>query len=70
MCCWLTDALTTALMKSQSEDAHSNMINLLKMLVSITEDLKGPSLIRELVFELMTRVVRKTRCLLKLNTNV
>ena len=69
VCCWLADVLTTALMKSKLEDAHEKMVNILKIIIEVTNKLResGPSLFKEIIFDLLTRIIKKTRNLLKLN---
>ena len=66
-CCWLADSLTTALMKSRAEDAHKKVLAILKIVVTVATELKEPTMLRELIFNLLTRIVRKVRYLLSSN---
>ena len=63
----MADALTTAFMLSKKKTAHEHLKRVLKILEQMTIALKGPNMLREILFELMTRVIRKARFLLKLN---
>jgi hypothetical protein len=67
VCCWLADALTTALMKSKRADAHKNMLDILNILAIVCAEVTEPTLLREHIFDLMTRILHKTKYLLQTN---
>jgi hypothetical protein len=69
VCCWLADTLTSALVESQAEDSHQKMQDIMSILVEVAKELHHPSLLGEIIFNLLTRIVKKTRVLLKLNKN-
>lgn len=64
ICCWLADALTTALMKSDSDDSHKKMLAVLNLLVRLSQPLRksGPTIVRESFFDLLSKMVWKIRC--------
>ena len=69
ICCWLADSLTTALMKSGAADAHEKMLAILKLIAEVSTQLQNscPSILNEVIFDLLTRIIHKIRSQLILN---
>lgn len=67
MCCWLTEVLTSTLLKDGQQSAPKYVLEvlnkLISALISFYLDSKAPTVLKSVILKLLARLMNKLRCL-------
>jgi predicted DNA-binding ribbon-helix-helix protein len=62
-CCWLIDTLSTILAKQEDGRWTEKINQLLKTTINLSQEIKGPTIIKQMLYKLSTRLSRKIKLL-------
>ncbi|CDW79829.1 hect domain and rcc1-like domain-containing protein [Stylonychia lemnae] len=70
--CWLTETITNVLLQNALKSQKFTIEIYSKLIASLTifyQDAKAPSMLKSMIFRLLTRIIRKLRYIYQLNPN-
>jgi hypothetical protein len=65
--CWLIDTLTSLLIKTDDMKFFPKINQLLKTAMKLSQEIKGPNIIKQMLYKLDTRMVRKIKYMIRSN---
>jgi hypothetical protein len=64
-CCWMIDTLSSVLIRFNDLKWMPKINELLKIVLKLSQEIKGPSIIKQMLYMLSNRLVRKVKCLIR-----